>query len=434
MMPTSTHIDSFRIESLQGVLLKYVHVPNSQDMDVALQHGAYVGLPKALAMQPAEVLDTVKKAGLRGRGGAGFPTGNKWGFAAADPKKPKYLLCNADEGEPGTYKDRPILAKAPHLLIEGMVIAGYGIGAEYGYIYNRGEYPQETLILEEAIAQAYRKGYLGKNILNSGFNFDLYVHEGVGAYICGEETALIESLEGKRGVARLKPPFPVNIGVWGMPTVVNNVETLANVPCIFENGPEWYAAIGPKDCPGPKLYCISGHINRPGVFELNMGVTYRQLIYEHAGGMRNGRPLKAFIPGGASAACLVEQHLDALASVTETAKAGSMLGSAALIVLDDTTCMVKVAWRLTKFFAHESCGWCIPCREGLPWIDQILHRIEEGHGKLSDVDLILDLCDNIGGKTYCALADGAMAPLRGPIKYFREEFEAHVKQGKCPLK
>ncbi|MBI4715512.1 MAG: NADH-quinone oxidoreductase subunit NuoF, partial [Nitrospirae bacterium] len=387
------------MESREGVLLKYVNVPRSEDIGVALKHGAYAALPKAFAMSPQDLVETVKKAGLRGRGGAGFPTGNKWGFAAADPKKPKYLLCNADEGEPGTYKDRSILAKVPHLLIEGMIIGGYGIGAEYGYIYNRGEYPRETRILDQAIAQAYEKGYLGKNILGSGFNFDLYVHEGYGAYVCGEETALIESLEGKRGQARLKPPFPVNVGVWGKPTVVNNVETLANVPAIIGNGPDWFAAIGPKDCPGPKLYCISGHVNRPGIFELNMGVTYRELIYEYAGGIKNGRNLKAFIPGGASAACLTEQHLDTVASVSETAKAGSMLGSAALVVLDDTTCMVKVSWRLTKFFAHESCGWCIPCREGLPWIEQILYRLEEGHGSVSDVDLIMDLCDNIGGKT-----------------------------------
>ncbi len=419
---------------MERYLLKNVGIPDSHRIDVYIKNGGYNALPKTLDLKPQEIIELVKKSGLRGRGGAGFPTGMKWGFAAADPNKPKYLLCNADEGEPGTFKDKPILAQDPHLLIEGMIISAYAIGAEKGYIYIRGEYPKVARILEGAVDEAYKKGYLGKNILKKGFDFDLHVHKGAGAYICGEETALIESIEGKRGHPRVKPPFPANVGAWGKPTVVNNVETLANIPWIALKGSDWFAGIGGPGGTGPKIYCISGHVNKPGVYELPMGITLRELIYEHGGGIRGNRKLKAIIPGGISAPVLMPDALDVKMDFDSVAKAGSMLGSAAVIVMDETTCMVKIAWRAMKFFEHESCGKCTPCREGTPWLSKILERIEKGAGREEDIDLMIDICDNIKGKTLCPLGDGATSPVLSTIKYFREEYDAHIREARCPFK
>jgi NADH-quinone oxidoreductase subunit F len=419
---------------MEKILLNRVHLENSRSIDVYMEHEGYEGLKKALAMSPKEVIAEVKRSNLRGRGGAGFPAAMKWGFAAADPKKPKYLLCNADEGEPGTCKDRQIMEGDPHELLEGMAIAGYAFGAEYGYIYLRAEYPKVVSILETAIAEAEARGCLGANILGSDFSFTLRVHRGAGAYICGEETALIESLEGKRGQSRIKPPFPVNVGVFGLPTVVNNVETLANVSHIMLKGGAWFAGVGSENCPGTRIVSLSGHVNKPGYYELPMGVTFREVIYEHGGGIRGGRKLKAFIPGGASASCLVPEHLEVKMDYDEVAAAGSMLGSSALMVMDDTTCMVKVAARLMRFFVHESCGKCTPCREGTEWLLRLLQRIEAGEGKLSDTDLLRELCDHISGKTFCPLGEGALGPVRGTLKHFEDEYRAHIEQKCCPLK
>ncbi len=419
---------------MEKILLNRVHLKNSRSIDVYLAHDGYKGLKKALGMTPQQVVDEVKLSNLRGRGGAGFPAAMKWGFAAADPKQPKYLLCNADEGEPGTCKDRQIMEGDPHELIEGMVIAGYAFGAEHSYIYLRAEYPKVVSILETAIAEAEARGYLGANILGSDFSFSIRVHRGAGAYICGEETALIESLEGKRGQSRIKPPFPVNVGVFGLPTVVNNVETLANVPHILLKGGAWFAGIGSPKCPGTRIISLAGHVNKPGYYELPMGITFREVIYEYGGGIRGGRKLKAFIPGGASASCLVPEHLDVQMDYDAVAAAGSMLGSSAMTVMDDTTCMVKVAARLMRFFVHESCGKCTPCREGTEWLLKLLDRIEGGEGKLGDIDMLRELCGLISGKTFCPLGEGALGPVQGTVKYFEDEYRAHIEQKCCPLK
>ncbi len=420
---------------MEKVLLKNIEHPESHRLETYRASGGYKALEKALSqMKPQEILEEVKKSGLRGRGGAGFPTGMKWEFALRDPKFPKYLICNADEGEPGTFKDRPILEKNPHLLIEGMVISAYTLRAERGYIYLRGEYPQARVVLEEAIREAYEAGYLGENILGSGFTFHLRVHQGAGAYICGEETALIDSLEGKRGQPRIKPPFPVNVGAWGMPTVVNNVETLSNLPYIVQIGGEAYAKIGSPECPGPKLYSVSCCVKNPGVFELPMGTTLREIIYEHAGGIRDDRPLKAVIPGGISTPVLTPDKIDCRMDFVNMPKAGSMLGSGAVMVFDDTVCMVKVCWRAMKFFEHESCGKCTPCREGVGWLRSILERIENGMGRQADLELLQDVASNIQGKTFCPLGDGAAAVTLAFVRAFSEEFEAHIKERRCVVK
>ncbi|MBI5056806.1 MAG: NADH-quinone oxidoreductase subunit NuoF [Nitrospirae bacterium] len=416
---------------MEKFLLKNIENPNSADVDEYVKVGGYRNLSKALYMQPKDILEEVKKAGLRGRGGAGFPTGMKWSFAMADPKFPKYLLCNADEGEPGTFKDRPILEKNPHLLIEGMTISGYTLGSEYGYIYIRGEYPYAKDVLKKAIQQAYEKNYLGDNILGKGKRFHLGVYQGAGAYICGEETALIESIEGRKGQPRNKPPFPVNVGAWNMPTIVNNVETLSNLPYVLEIGGEAYSKIGSKDCPGPKLYSVSGCVEKPGVYELPMGTSLKDIIYKHAGGIRNGKKLKAVIPGGISTPVLPAANIDCAMDFVAMQKAGSMLGSGAVIVLDESVCMVKVTYRALKFFEHESCGKCVPCREGTEWLRKILHRIENGQGREGDIELLTDVTWIMSGKTFCPLGDGAAGVVTGMLKYFRNEFEEHIKNGKC---
>jgi NADH-quinone oxidoreductase subunit F len=413
---------------MERFLLKNIESPDSADISEYIKAGGYKALSKSLDMKPSEIIDEIRKAGLRGRGGAGFPTGMKWSFASADQKKPKYLLCNADEGEPGTFKDRPILEKNPHLLIEGMIISGYALDAEYGYIYLRGEYPKANDILLNAIKQAYDKGLLGDDIMGRGIKFHLHVHQGAGAYICGEETALIESLEGKRGQPRIKPPFPVNAGFVAKPTVINNVETLANVPYIMEIGVEAYAKIGSPDCPGPKLYCVSGHVKKPGVYELPMGITLREIIYDCCGGIKDDKKLKAVIPGGASTPVLPADKIDCPMDFVNMPKHGSMLGSGAVMVFDESTDLVKVCLRIIKFFEHESCGKCTPCREGVGWLRAILKRIDDGYGRAEDIELLAEVSNNIMGKTFCPLGDGAACVVQNFLKHFKSEFEAKIKQ------
>ncbi len=395
--------------------------------------GGYAALRKALGMTPAEVIEEVKKSGLRGRGGAGFPAGVKWGFVPADTDQPKYLVCNADESEPGTFKDRLLMEKDPHQLLEGCAICCWAVGANTTYIYIRGEYTEAADILEEAIRDAYREGILGDDVLGSGFKLDIQVHRGAGAYICGEETGLLESLEGRRGQPRVKPPFPAIVGAFGKPTVINNVETLCNVPHILTRGADWFRGIGTDERnTGPKLYCISGHVERPGTYEVPIGVTLDELI-DLAGGMHKGRALKAFIPGGASAAILPASQSHLNMDFDSLAKAGSMLGSAAVVVMDETTCLVRATWRLAKFFSHESCGQCTPCREGTNWMQMTLKRIEDGHGSEADAELILRMSRNMSGTALCALADAAVGPVQSLVTNFREEVDEHIRRGGCPL-
>ena len=419
--------------SFEPLLTKHVREPNSFTLDFYLQHEGYDGLRKALAMKPEEVIDLVKASGLRGRGGAGFPTGMKWQFVDKKSPNPKYIACNADESEPGTFKDHLLMERNPHLLIEGCAIGCYAIGAKIAYIYIRGEFFHVQQVLERAIDEAYARGLLGKNVLGSGFDCDVYVHRGAGAYEAGEETALLESLEGKRAQPRNKPPFPAVVGLYGCPTAVNNVETLANVPIILMKGAEWYSKLGPEKNGGPKLFCISGHVKRPGVYEAPMTVTLGELINERAGGVRDGRTLKAVIPGGSSVPILLPTQLDTQASFDGVQKAGSLLGSAGIIVLDDTTCMVWLAENLLHFYRHESCGKCTPCREGTDWLYKILRKIERGAGQMSDLDLLASVANNIAGKTLCAFGDAAVTPVLTTLKHFRHEYEAHIKEGHCTL-
>jgi NADH-quinone oxidoreductase subunit F len=398
--------------------------------------GGYKNLEKAIGMAPAAIVDEVKASNLRGRGGAGFPTGLKWTFLPKDVR-PRYLCINADESEPGTFKDRYICEYDPHLLIEGMVIGGYAIGAVRGYIYLRYEYPTALAVLEKAIEQAYQKGYLGKNILGKGVDFDLSVHRGAGAYICGEETALMDSLEGGRGNPRLKPPFPAQYGVYGKPTTVNNVETLCNVPLIVERGVDWFKSIGPDERnTGPKLYCLSGHVKNPGVFELPMTTTAEELIFEHGGGMlRHGRKLKAFVPGGSSVPVLTaDECVDLRMDFDSVAKRGSMLGSAAAYAMDDATDMVLVAERTAHFYAHESCGQCTPCREGTGWIEKIIARIRRGEGSEADLATIESAAGNMmNGTTICPLADAAAMPALSFVRKFRDEFLHYIRHGRSAV-
>jgi NADH-quinone oxidoreductase subunit F len=420
--------------AFEPVLTKYVGEKNSYTLDFYLKNQrGYEGLRKALTLKPNDIIEQVKSSGLRGRGGAGFPTGLKWQFVLKDTPKPKYICCNADESEPGTFKDHVLMERNPHLLIEGCAISCYAIGAKVAYIYIRGEFYHVQEILETEIDKAYKAGYLGKNILGSGFDCDVYIHRGAGAYEAGEETALIESLEGKRAQPRIKPPFPAVAGLYQCPTAVNNVETLCNVPLIVLNGPEWFTAIGPEKNGGPKLFCISGHVKRPGVYEAAMNTTLRELIYDRAGGMLGDRPLKAIIPGGSSVPLMLPDQLDTPASFDAIQKAGSLLGSAGLIVLDDTVCMVWLAMNLLHFYRHESCGKCTPCREGCDWLFKLLVRIESGEGQSKDLDLLFGVSNNIVGKTLCAFGDAAATPVLSTMKLFRAEYEAHVREGRCTL-
>jgi NADH-quinone oxidoreductase subunit F len=417
----------------EPVLTRYVKEPGSYTLDFYVQHGGYEAMRKAVAMTPEAIIDELKKSGLRGRGGAGFPTGMKWGFVPKDIPKPKYLLINADESEPGTFKDHVLLERNPHLLLEGSVIGCRAIGAKVCYIYIRGEFYHLQRQLEAEIAKARAAGYLGQNIFGSGQDCEIYVHRGAGAYEAGEETALIESLEGKRAQPRIKPPFPAVVGLYGCPTVVNNVETVCNVPPIIERGADWFTAIGPAKNQGPKLFCVSGHVKRPGVYEAHMGVTLRELIYDYAGGIRNDRQIKAIIPGGSSVNVILPDKLDTQASFDALVAAGTMLGSAAIIVMDETTDMVWACKNLIHFYKHESCGKCTPCREGVDWLYKILDKISRGDGEMRDIDLLLNVCNNIGGKTLCPFGDAEIAPVVSTILHFRHEYEAYIKQGVAPV-
>jgi NADH-quinone oxidoreductase subunit F len=393
--------------------------------------GGYTALAKALAMEPGEVTAEVKESGLRGRGGAGFPAGLKWSFIP-ETDKPKYLVCNADESEPGTFKDRVLMENDPHQLIEGCAICCYAVGAGTCYIYIRGEYVEPANILDRAIRDAYEAGILGDNVMGSGFKLDMRVHRGAGAYICGEETGMLESLEGKRGQPRVKPPFPAVVGAFGCPTVINNVETLCNVPHIIERGGDWFRGIGTDERnTGPKLYCVSGHVARPGVYEFPIGATLDDVL-DSAGGIFEGRELKAFIPGGASAPMLAAEHRTVPMDFDSMAKVGSMLGSAAIIVMDETTCLVRSVARLAKFFQHESCGQCTPCREGTNWSAMVLERLEAGQGSADDRELILRMTNNMSGTALCPLADAAVGPLRSLATSFPDEIEAHLGGDGCP--
>jgi NADH-quinone oxidoreductase subunit F len=416
------------------VISRLFGVMDSHTLGVYLAHDGYKGLARALKeLTPELIIEEVKKSNLRGRGGAGFPTGMKWSFVPKESAKPKYILCNADESEPGTCKDRPLMEMMPHQLIEGTIIAGRAVGAHQGFIYIRGEYRYVQEIMDQAVAEAYAGGYLGKNILGSGFDFDLVTHTGAGAYECGEESALMESLEGKRGYPRIRPPFPAVVGLYGSPTVINNVETLSAVPEILRRGAEWYAGLGSPKNGGTRLFCISGHVNKPGIYELPMGFPLRQMIEDVAGGVSGGKKLKAVIPGGSSCPLLTADEINVAMDFDSVAKAGSMLGSGGVVVIDEETCMVDVARRIMHFYAHESCGWCIPCREGTGWLRKMLDRFHDGGGQAADIPLIGELAQNMLGKTFCPLGDAAAMPTISIVKKWAHEFEQHLS-GKCPYK
>ncbi|WNB85951.1 NADH-quinone oxidoreductase subunit NuoF [Cellulomonas sp. ATA003] len=386
-------------------------------------HGGYAGLRKALALEPADVVTTVKDSGLRGRGGAGFPTGMKWGFLPAPDGGPRYLVVNADESEPGTCKDTPLMMASPQALIEGSIITSYAIGCRQAFIYVRGEILHVYRRLLRAVEEAYAAGYLGTDILGSGYDLDITVHAGAGAYICGEETALLDSLEGLRGQPRLKPPFPAVAGLYARPTVVNNVESIASVPGILRGGSDWFRSMGTEKSAGHGLFSLSGHVERPGQYEAPLGVTLRELL-DLAGGVRAGHELKFWTPGGSSTPIFTAEHLDVPLDYESVGAAGSMLGTRALQIFDETTSVVRAVTRWTEFYAHESCGKCTPCREGTFWLKQVLRRLEAGQGTPDDIDLLLDTCENILGRAFCALGDGATSPITSAIQYFREEFEA----------
>lgn len=397
--------------------------------------GGYQGLRKALGMSPAEVMDVVKKSNLRGRGGAGFPTGMKWSFVpmGSDAPRPKYLVANADEMEPGTFKDRLLMEGDPHELVEGMIVAGYAIQADVAYVFLRGEYVLSAERLRQAIAEAYANHYLGKNILNSGFSMDLHVHMSGGRYMCGEETGLLNALEGKRANPRTKPPFPQVSGLFGKPTIVQNVETLCNVPHIVNNGADWFKSLSYTQDSGTKIYGASGKVKRPGLWELPMGTTIRELLEVHAGGMQDGVRFRGLLPGGASTDFLVEEHLDVKMDFTDVAKAGSRMGTGTMIILDDQTCPVGMVQNLEHFFAQESCGWCTPCWSGLSWAEKALGALEEGQGQPADLDHLAFLCKLCApGNTFCALAPGAVEPLQSALKYFRDDFDRHIAEKRCP--
>ncbi len=396
------------------------------------RRGGYDALRKALTMQPADVVTAVKDSGLRGRGGAGFPTGMKWSFIPQDNPKPKYLVVNADESEPGTCKDIPLMMASPHTLVEGVVIASYAIRASVAFIYVRGEVLHVVRRLQQAVQEAKDAGFIGRNILGTGYDLDVVVHAGAGAYICGEETALLDSLEGRRGQPRLRPPFPAVAGLYGCPTVINNVESIASVPVILKNGADWFSSMGTEKSKGMTLYSLSGHVTRPGQYEAPMGITLRQLL-DLAGGVRAGHTLKFWTPGGSSTPLLTAEHLDVPLDYEGVGSVGSMLGTKALQIFDDTVCVVRSVLRWTEFYKHESCGKCTPCREGTWWLVQILERLEKGQGSEEDLVTLLDLSENITGRSFCALADGAVSPITSSIQFFRDEYVAHLTQGGCPF-
>ncbi len=396
------------------------------------RHGGYQSLRTALGMDPADVVTAVKDSGLRGRGGAGFPTGLKWSFLPKPDGGPRYLVVNADESEPGTCKDVPLMMANPHSLIEGVIITSYAIGCHKAFIYIRGEVVHVYRRLMHAIDEARSAGYLGRDILGTGFDLEVVAHAGAGAYICGEETALLDSLEGRRGQPRLKPPFPAVAGLYARPTVINNVESIASVPSIVGNGPEWFKSMGTEKSTGFGFFSLSGHVTRPGQYEAPLGITLRELL-AMAGGIRGGRRLKFWTPGGSSTPLFTEAHLDTSLDFEEVGAAGSMLGTRALQIFDDTTCVVRATLRWTEFYKHESCGKCTPCREGTFWMAQVLHRLERGEGSEADLNKLLDICDNLLGRSFCALGDGAASPVQSSIAYFRDEYVAHFTGGGCPF-
>ncbi|WP_243395160.1 NADH-quinone oxidoreductase subunit NuoF [Nocardioides currus] len=396
------------------------------------EQGGYAAMKTALGTAPDDIITAVKDSGLRGRGGAGFPTGMKWGFIPQDNPKPKYLVVNADESEPGTCKDIPLMMASPHTLVEGVIISSYAIRANHAFIYIRGEVLHVVRRVQRAVQEAYLAGHLGKNINGSGYDLDVVVHAGAGAYICGEETALLEGLEGRRGQPRLRPPFPAVAGLYASPTVINNVESIASVPSIIRNGAGWFSSMGTEKSKGYGIFSLSGHVTRPGQYEAPLGITLRQLI-DLAGGMREGHELKFWTPGGSSTPLLTPEHLDVPLDFEGVGAAGSMLGTRALQLFDETTCVVRAVLRWTEFYKHESCGKCTPCREGTWWLVQTLARLEKGQGSEDDLDLLLDQCENILGRSFCALGDGATSPISSSIKYFRDEYLAHLTTGGCPF-
>jgi NADH-quinone oxidoreductase subunit F len=421
---------------MEKVLTRYIQ-PDGVPLDARAYEraGGYESVRKALRMAPKDVTETVKQSNLRGRGGAGFPTGMKWSFVPTGPNapRPKYLCANADEMEPGTFKDRLLLESAPHQLIEGMILAAYAIAADVAYIFIRGEYILAIERLQKALAEAYEAGYLGKNIQGSAFSLEMYVHASGGRYMCGEETGLLNALEGKRANPRTKPPFPQVSGLFGKPTIVQNVETLSNLPHIINNGPEWFKKLSKSEDSGTKLYGVSGKVKQPGLWELPMGTTIRELLEEHAGGMREGLAFRGVLPGGASTDFLTAEHLDVKMDFGGVQKAGSRLGTGTMIVLDDRTCPVGMVRNLEHFFAQESCGWCTPCWSGLSWSEQLLTSIEEGRGKPDDLEKLEFICKFCApGNTFCALAPGAVEPLQSALKYFREDFGRHIQAQHCP--
>ncbi len=410
---------------------KYIlpEIPNLHRIDAYEQNGGYSALRKALQLKPEDIIEEVKKSGLRGRGGACFPTGLKWSFMPKGNERTKYLCINGDESEPGTFKDRMIFEFNPHLMIEGILIGCYAMGITTAYIYIRGEYRKWITMVDKALADAYAKGYIGENILNSGFSTNIYTHSGAGAYICGEESALMNSIEGDRGYPRVKPPFPASRGVFGMPTTINNVETMANVPLIIDKGAEWYSKIGAPKHPGPILVGISGHVNTPGVYEVPTGVPLLTLINEYAGGVPNNKKIKAVIPGGSSTMVLRGENLEDVCMDADSLKAaGSSVGTAGLMVMDEDTDLIKVITRITHFYHHESCGQCTPCREGTGWLEKMLRRFEHSEARAEDIDLLEDVANNIEGNTICALGDAAAWPVQSFVRRFREEFEKRVKK------
>ena len=422
-------------DTLTPVLTANWGTDRSWTLEAYEAQGGYKALARALGPDyegPDAVIAAVKDSGLRGRGGAGFPTGMKWSFIPQDNPKPKYLVVNADESEPGTCKDVPLMMASPHTLIEGAIISCYAFRANTAFIYIRGEVLHVVRRLQQAVQEAYAAGHLGKNIHGSGFDLDLVVHAGAGAYICGEETALLDSLEGRRGQPRLRPPFPAVAGLYASPTVVNNVESIASVPSIIGNGADWFSSMGTEKSKGYVIYSLSGHVKRPGQYEAPLGITLRELI-DLSGGMREGHELKFWTPGGSSTPLLTGEHLDMPLDYEAVGAAGSMLGTRALQIFDETTCVVRAVLRWTEFYKHESCGKCTPCREGTFWMTQVMARLESGQGTEEDLDILLDQCDNILGRAFCALGDGATSPITSSIQYFRDEYLAHITHGGCPF-
>jgi NADH-quinone oxidoreductase subunit F len=420
---------------MEKILTRWLDIPDLRRLDVYEAHGGYSALRKALFdLSPEQIINEVKASNLRGRGGAAFPTGTKWGFIPKESAKPVYVCCNADESEPGTFANRYELENDPHGILEGVLIACRAVGAHVAYVYLRGEFTVQKRILDAAIAEARAKGYLGPDVMGSGFGVEVYTHRGAGAYICGEETGLLESLEGKRAYPRNRPPFPAIQGAFGCPTIVNNVETLHNVPHIINRGADWYRSIGPEKSPGPKLFCLSGHINKPGLYELPMGFPLKDLIYDVGGGIYGGRQLKAVIPGGSSFPVFTADEAVKVAMDFESVRAaGSLMGTAGVMVMHDETCMVDVLRTIAHFYHHESCGQCTPCREGCGWIEKLLIDLEQGRGRIEDLETLYQVAANMEGNTICVLADSLSMPVKSFVPKFRDEFEEHVKLGRCPF-